>query len=99
MPGKVATLCKEQTDRYKSSGTTMYIVEGHDIVLEMGSSRTIVLQDMVALEKVIVGKVATMTCAHGDTKVHPLAEVKLELEGVHICVEAALAEELPSIRN
>ena len=41
------------------------IVEGHDIVLETGSSRTRVLQDMVTLKKVIVGKVATMTCAHG----------------------------------
>ena len=68
-------------------------------IVEMGSSRTMVLQDMVTLIKVIVGKVATMACAHGDTKVHPLAEVKLELEGVHIYVEAALAEELPSIRN
>ena len=26
---------------------------------------------------------------------HPLVAVKLELEGVYICVEAALAEELP----
>ena len=40
-----------------------------------------------------------MTCAHRDTKVHPLTEVKSELEGVYICVEEALAEELLSIRN
>ena len=70
-------------------------VEGHDILLDMRCSRTMVLQDIVALEKVVIGKDARMTSAHGD----PLAEVKSELEGVYICVEAALAEERPSIRN
>ena len=74
-------------------------MEGLDILLDMRCSRTMVLQDIVPLEKVVVGKVARMTCAHRDTKVHPLAEVKSELEGVYICVEAALAEELPYIRN
>ena len=54
-----------------------------------------VRQNLVAMEKVIVGKVATITCAHGDIKVHPLAEVEVELDGVHLCVEAALSEELP----
>ena len=75
------------------------LVEGHGILLDMRCSKTMVLQDMVALEKVVVGKVVTMTCAHRGTEVHPLVEVKLELEGVYICVEAALAEELPSMRN
>ena len=66
-----------------------------DILLDTGCSRTMVRQNLVAMEKVIVGKVATITCAHGDTKVHPLAEVEVELDGVHLCVEAALSEELP----
>ena len=51
---------------------------------------------MARILKIIVGKVATITCAHGDTKIHPLAEVEIELEGVHIHVEAALSEELPA---
>ena len=33
-------------------------VECHDILLDMRCSRTMVLQDIVALEKVVVGKVA-----------------------------------------
>ena len=48
-----------------------------------------------AMEKVFVGKVATVTCAHGNTKLHPLAKVEVELDGAHIRVEAALSEELP----
>ena len=50
---------------------------------------------LVAMEKVIVGKVATISCAHGDTKLHSLALVEVELDGAHIQVEAALSEELP----
>ena len=41
------------------------------------------------------GMVAKITCAHGDTKLHPLALVEVELDGAHIQVEAALSEELP----
>ena len=54
-----------------------------------------VRRNLVAIEKVIVGRVATITCAHGDTKLHPLALVEVELDGSHIQVEAALSEELP----
>ena len=50
--------------------------------------------ELVAMKKVIVGKVGTITCAHGDTKLHPLALVEVELDGAHIQV-AALSEELP----
>ena len=54
-----------------------------------------VSRNLVVMEKVIVGKVATITCAHGDTKLHPLAKVEVELDGAHIHVEAALSEKLP----
>ena len=73
-------------------------VEGQevtDILLDTGCSRTMVRRNLVAMEKVIVGKVTTITCAHGDTKLHPLALVEVELDGAHIQVEAALSEELP----
>ena len=49
-----------------------------DILLDTGCSRTMVHRNLVAMEKVIVGKVATITCAHGDTKLHPLALVELK---------------------
>ena len=65
-----------------------------DILLD-ASARTMVRRNLVAMEKVIVGKVATISCAHGDTKLHPLAKVEVELDGAHIQVEAALSEELP----
>ena len=66
-----------------------------DILLDTGCSRTMVRRNLVAMEKIIVGRVATITCAHGDTKLHPLALVEVELDGSHIQVEAALSEELP----
>ena len=74
-------------------------VEGQevaDIHLDTGCSRTMVRRNLVAMEKVIVGKVVKITCAHGDTKLHPLALVEVELDGAHIQVEAALSEELPA---
>ena len=94
-------VCKEQMDRRRAGGRPMYKagkVEGQevtDILLDTGCSRTMVRRNLVAMEKVIVGKVATITCAHGDTKLHPLALVEVELDGAHIQVEAALSEELP----
>ena len=56
---------------------------------------TMVRRNLVAMEKVIVGKVVTITWASGDTKLHPLALVEVELDGAHIPVEVALSEELP----
>ena len=42
------------------------------------------------MEKVIVGKVATITCAHGDTT---LAEVEVEQDEVNICVGSGFVRE------
>lgn len=47
-------------------------------------------QNLVAMEKVIVGKVATITCAHGDTT---LAEVEVEQDEVNICVGSGFVRE------
>ena len=95
-------VCKERMDRRHAGGRPMYMyktgkVEGQevaDILLDTGCSRTMVRRNLVAMEKVIVGKVVKITCAHGDTKLHPLALVEVELGGAHIQVEAALSEEL-----
>ena len=92
---------QERMDRRRAGDRPMYKadkVEGQevtDILLDMGCSRTMVRRNLVAMEKVTVGKVATITCAHGDTKLHPLALVEVELDGARIQVEAALSEELP----
>ena len=70
-------------------------VEGQEvtnILLDTGCSRTMVRRNLVAMEKVIVVKVATITYAQGDTKLHPLALAEVELDGVHIQVEAALSQ-------
>ena len=94
-------VCKERRDWKRKGGRPMYKtgkVEGQkvtDILLDTGCSRTKVRRNLVAMEKIIVGRVATITCTHGDTKLHPLALVEVELDGSHIQVEAALSEELP----
>ena len=94
-------VCKERRDWRRKGGRPMYKtgkVEGQkvtDILLDTGCSRTMVRRNLVAMENIIVGRVATITCAHGDTKLHPLALMEVELDGSHIQVEAALSEELP----
>ena len=75
-PNQVAPRC---------TGKALF-VECHDILLDMRCSRTMVLQDIVALEKVVVGKVARMTCAHRDTKVRPLTRGQIGPTGcLHLC--------------
>ena len=76
-PNKAAMFCEEecvgkQSDKITRSGETEVawhgIVEGlpvGDIVVDMGSSRTLVRCDLVSKEKMTGGEVS-VRCAHGD---------------------------------
>ena len=54
-----------------------------DIILDTGCTRTLVHRNVV------------IQCAHGDAVAYPLANVKLEVQGVTVTVEAAVSETLP----
>ena len=42
------------------------------------------------------GDVVTIRCAHGNTVLYPLAEVKMEIDGRQIQVEAAISDTSPA---
>ena len=41
------------------------------------------------------GKMVSVRCAHGDTELYPLADIRMEVDGTPIRVEAAVADTLP----
>ena len=65
------------------------------IVLDTGCSRTMVRQNLVPESKIIEGDAVTIRCAHGDTVLYPVAQLELEVEGLPVCVEAAVSKTLP----
>ena len=74
------------------------VVEGRyvrDIVLDMGFSRTLVRGDLVPSQKMQEGDIVMIRCDHRDTVLYPLAEVKMEVDGQQIQVEAAVSDTLP----
>ena len=99
-PGEAAMLCSEETPSSVKSGNWKRsgIVEGRrveEIVLDTGCKRTMIRNDLVPVDKIIEGDAATIRCAHGDTVLYPLAKVSLEIDGLHIEVEAAVSSTLP----
>jgi predicted aspartyl protease len=71
------------------------VVEGHNILLDTGCSRTLVHQNLVPESKIQEGEAIAIRCAHGDTVLYPLAEISMEVEGQKITVEAAVSDTLP----
>ena len=65
------------------------------IVLDTGCSRTMVRQDLVPGHKLIEGDAVTIRCAHGDTILYPVAQLELQVDGIPVCVKAAVSESLP----
>ena len=73
-------------------------VEGNsvnDVVLDTGCSRTLVQRKLVPEEKLLLDQVVAIRCAHGDTVLYPLAQIKVELDGRTLDVEAAVSDTLP----
>ena len=94
-----ALFCGEKRGHSQERGVRRHgVVEGRyvrDIVLDTGCSRTLVRGDLVPSQKMQEGDVVTIRCAHGDTVLYPLAEVKMEVDGRQIQVEAAVSDTLP----
>ena len=73
-------------------------VEGtlvNKIVLDTGCSSTIMVrQDLVPGHKLIGGDAITIQCAHGDSILYLEAQLELQVNGVPVCVKAAVSESL-----
>ena len=63
------------------------------IILDTGCARTMVRQELVPHAQV-TGQVP-IRCAHGDTRIYPLARVRIGVGGVDYTVEAAVSNKLP----
>ena len=67
-------------------------VEGQkvkNILLDTGCSRTMVKKRWVPQERMLEGKMVSVRCAHGDTELYPLADIRMKVDGTPIRVEAA----------
>ena len=73
------------------------LVEGKqiDLLLDTGSARTLVRRELVPEEKVLVGEVVAVRCAHGDNVNYPLADVDVEIEGRKMTIRAGVSDRLP----
>ena len=94
-----ALFCGGRRSHLQEQGVRRHgVVEGQyvrDVVLDTGCSRTLVREDLVPSQKMQEGEAVTIRCAHGDTVLYPLAEVKMEIDGRQIQVEAAVSNTLP----
>ena len=75
------------------------VVEGKlvdNILLDTRCSLTLVHKHLVPEEKLKTGDAVAIRCAYGDTVLHPLADISLEVNGKAITVEAAVC---PSKNN
>ena len=52
-----------------------------DIILDTGSSRTLIRADIVHTEKPVEGEIS-ICCAHGDIITYPIAKVEIEMKRV-----------------
>ena len=76
------------------------VVEGQtvdSILLDTGCSRTLVHQKYVPERNYLEGEAVAIRCAHGDTVLYPLAQVRMEVEGKFLEVQAAVADRLPVV--
>ena len=97
-PEREALICFEDRDFAGSRLCQKGLVEGRKvsrILLDTGCSRTMVNQMCVPSDKILDGKMVSIRCAHGDTRLYNLAEVTVQVQGVKMQVEAAVADNLP----
>ena len=67
----------------------------NDLLLDTGSSKTIVRRDLVGEEQWLEGESTIIQCPHGDAIAYPLAEVQLHIQGKSMLVRAAVLDTLP----
>ena len=88
---KRTRVCESKKNGVTKSG----IIEGkamNDILLDTGCSRTLIHKQHVPKEKMLEGEAVPIQCAHGDTVLYPLAQVKIEIDGKSFEVQAAVAD-------
>ena len=66
-----------------------------NIVLDTDCSRTMVREDLVHEGQYLEGDAITIRCVHGDTVLYPVANLKIEVDGLLLSVEAAISKTLP----
>ena len=82
----------------KDGPTCSGTVEGQstdDILLDTGCSRTMVRTDLVLPSSVSKTQLVCIRCAHGEAVSYPIALVNMEIDGLQLCVEAAVCKSLP----
>ena len=92
---KKALMCFKDSDITQSGPWVVGLVEGWKvsrILLDTGCTRTMVRQQRVPPENIIDGKIVSIRCARGDTKLYNLADLTLRVRGVPVKVEAAVTE-------
>ena len=70
-------------------------VEGQkvkNILLDTSCSRTMVKKRWVQQERILEGKMVSVRCAHGDTELYPLADIRMKVDGTPTRVQAAVAD-------
>ena len=98
---KNALFCHDPLNRRKILQTCLEkagSVEGKqadNILLDTGCGRSMVRQDLVPEEKILEGEAVAIRCAHGDTVLYPLAQVKVTVDDQTIGIKAAVAGSLP----
>ena len=95
-PEKSALMCKGTTREVWMYRTGL--VEGYptdSILLDTGCSRTMVQRWLVPEGKMLPGEAVTISCAHGDTVLYPLASLQLQVEGLPLQIKAAVSDTLP----
>ena len=101
--GHISAQCPEKASLFCGGGIGRTVartglvegVEVSDVLLDTGCTRTMVRSDLVPENKLLPGEAVTVRCAHGDTVLYQLADVEIKLEGLSLCVKAAVSDGLP----
>ena len=102
-PEKGALLCQGsvlgcQNVKDTTCLNRMRSVEGQkvmNILLDTGCSRTMINERWVPQERRLEEKMVSARCAHGDTELYPLADIRMKVGGIPIQVEVAVVNTLP----
>ena len=83
-----------QASRVRRQGTVNGVY-CRDILLDTGSTKTLVRKELVAEQDMLGGETA-VCCAHGDVVKYPTATIKVCIGGEDIQVQAGVSDTLPA---
>ena len=64
-------------------------------LMDTGWNRMTVREDLISEERLLPAEAITVLCNHVDAILFPLASIKINIEGLHISVKAAVFKDLP----